>query len=1172
MIVRTANSPSPSIRRQKGDLNYVSLVTSSVSSKGGGRGNGGGAMQESYLAACLEAGFKTVKTRRLNVVGRCPEFTLMEKPWKELVKLAVLETEIPGQDEDGETIAPSPRFRRGRRRGRQQSTIPSPEDVKGMDRESPALRFALVLVNKFLHPDVWSDDEHGSLETELRTMCLEQGVHPVWHEMAKHSDVFGQFSACPISEVKTKSASSTFDLSNVAIDPFNLQSCLDLFNSIPDDQYSAEQLVAMKRLTKRLSSGKWPNVEALLLEFDGSLSLVSFLIALNSNSPTEDILERLHKANKSLAERYELATSLGQHQIEWDDAYLLQEDDALGDALLRLVWLNGPLEQMNPTTEQLEIGLNLLSEEQAPTHRVDVIRWKMLQHYVEEERSDDALQIIKSISLEHDSDASELLPLLVQLNNSEAFDWLGSNLVNIDEGGLVSIACEDAIPVQLRAQALVLLREQDGEGWLEVQSLAVHVFVQTLNLDELSTIFLENDIAIPSHPYETLIVAHLLSASHVEEHWKKAREARKKALQVVQSTDVPESIGDDEYKLLLLLEGRIEESVSKLELTGSLSKNGIKAINQIVNALSSGGSHLVDEKHLSNLIQSLEEGELTALGEALLRTIVSKLRLNNARLSLERGDDSGMVIRTLETVLEQPSIPFPILDGVRELMYEFDLGIEALVQWYQQHHQRSIWALLSQATLEASKGKNLSAARLFKRAADSDSFAYDEEIMLYRKALIHFAFDQKWGEAKQLLSEHPNLRAAITKRFQLYLNVSHKASIQETAKATSMLKNYVKKQETYVEQTEDGERERVKTVYQEDVLDLLHTYPDEHPKPLPKEPFTGRLLAATNALQRDYRTQSSKSFDRRYRDIMLMRHPEAMEVHTLAQQASETSPLDALRILERAQLSGRFGDRNKSFANLEKMLFHRHQSEIRTSDRRYLRHLPLKPLVLVDTNIVIDALYQRIQERINRSSHFEDSTNQRSHFAGYLLYLASNDKVDLWLPKVVRSEVENIARSITDIRSRFENALVDNDVLESTISTENMKLIVDEIISEFSTWTGNSDDIESEAVGDEIKTSVDGFLTQHAEIYDELTKMRQHYQGKNIRTEIDGKKIYPQNPDRKIMQYAAVLSNLPIDNVGSIVVATHDGDFTVVARAFEERFGFGIAKNSRTLKQWLRET
>lgn len=1130
-------------------------------------------MQESYLAACLEAGFKTVKSRRLNAVGKCPEFTLMGKPWKELVKLAVLETEIPGQDDDGETIAPSPRFRRGRRRGRQQSPIPSPEEIMAMDDETPALRFALLLANKFIHTEQWSEDDHSSMETELRNLCLDQGVHSVWHEMAKRCDLFGQFSACPISESKTNSTQSKLDLSEIAIDPFNIQSCLEVFKSIPDNQYSAEQLVAVKRLIKRLSSGKWPNVESHLLEFEGNLSLVSLLIALNTDEPTDVILERLRKANKALAERYELAKILTEATIEWDDAYFSQEADELGQALLKLAWLNGPLSQMNPTTAQLEIGLDLLTKEQAPANRVDVIRWKMLQCYADEERGDDALEIIKSISLEHDSDASELLPLLLQLDHSEAYSWLESNMSNIDEGGLVSISSEDAFPIELRAQALILLKQQDGEGWNEVQSLAVFIFVQTLNLDELSKILLNDDLAIPTYPHETLILAHLLSAHHDEENWKAARKARKKALQMVQSTEVPASIGNDEYKLLLLLEGQIEESVSKLDLTSTLpGKKGILAINQIVKALSSGGSHLVDEKHLSNLVESLDEGDITMMGEALLRTIVSKLRLNNVRLSLERGDDSTQVIPTLETVLGQPSIPYPIVHGVRQLMYEFDLGIEALVQWYQKHHQRSIWALLAQATLEASKSKNLSAARLYKRTADSKEFDYDEEIMLYRKALIHFAFDKKWGEAKQLLAEHPNLRAAITKRFQLYLDVSHKASIQETAKATSMLKNFVKRQEIIVEETEDGEKTRTKTVFQEDELDLLHTYPDEHPKPLPREPFTGRLLAATNALRRDYRTQSSKSFDRRYRDIMLMRNPDPMEIHTLAQQASESFPLDALRILERAQLSGRFQNRNKSFANLELMLFRRHQSEIRTCDRRYLRHLPLKPLVLVDTNIVIDALYWRIQQKLNRSNHFEDSTNQRTHFAGYLLYLAANDKVDLWLPKVVRGEVENIARSIDDIRKRFENALVDNEVLESTISADNMKLIVDEIISEFSTWKGNSDEFEAEAASDEIKTSMNEFLTGHSEIYDELTKMRQHYDKKTTRTEIDGKKIYPQKPDRKIMQYAAALSNRPIDNVGSIVVATHDGDFTVVARAFEERFGYGIAKNSRTLKQWLRES
>tara|TARA_Y100000766_G_scaffold90111_2_gene76569 strand:- start:10945 stop:14334 length:3390 start_codon:yes stop_codon:yes gene_type:complete len=1129
-------------------------------------------MQESYLAACLEIGFKTVKTRRLNAVGRCPEFTLMDKPWKEIVKLAVLETEIPGQDEDGETIAPSPRFRRGRRRGRQQSTIPSPTEIKEMSDESSALRFALLLVNKFLYSEQWSDDEHGPLEKEMRTQCIDQGVHPVWHEMAKRCDLFGQFSACPVLESKGKSSKKQLDLSNIAIDPFDIQSCIEVFSSIPDNHYNPEQLVAMKRLVKRLSSGKWPSVESQLLELEGNLSLVSLLIALNTGAPFTSILESLRKSNKALAERYELASSLTGDDIEWKDSYLSQENDDLGKAVLKLVWLNGPLEKMNPTTEQLEVGLDILTQEQAPTARIDVIRWKMLRCYADEKRGDDALAIVKTISLEHDSDASELLPLLIQLENVEAYDWLDSNIENIDEGGLISIAREEAVPLPLRSRALILLKEQDSEGWTEVESLAVHVFVKVLKLDELSTILLEDDVAIATYPHETLIVAHLLSAHHEESNWKISRKARKKALQTVQSTDVPACISGDEYKLLLLLEGRIEESVNKLTLTDTLPKNGIKAINQIVNALSSGGSHLVDEKHLNNLLESLDERKITGLGESLLRTIASKLRLNNARLSLERGDESAAVIKTLETVLTQPDIPYPIVDGVRELMYEFDLGIEALVHWYQQNHQRSRWALLAQATLEASKGKNLSAARLFKRSADSSSFDYEEEIMLYRKALIHFAFDEKWGEAKQLLSEHPNLKAAITKRFQLYLDVSHQASMQETARATSMLKNYVRRQEVIVEETDEGERTRTKTVFKEDELDLLYTYPDEHPKPLPREPFTGRLLAAITALQRDYRTQSSKSFDRRYRDIMSMRSPEPMEIHTLAQQASESSPLDALRILERAQLSGRFMDRNKSLANLEQVLFRRHQSEIRTSDRRYLRHLPLKPLVLVDTNIVIDALYQRIQEKLNRSNHFDDSARQGSHFAGYLLYLAANHKVDLWLPKVVRGEVENIARSIDDIRSRFENALVDNEVLDSIISTENMKNIVSEVISEFSTWGGNSEEIESETISDEVKTSMDEFLIQHSEIYDELTKMRQHYAGKNIRTQIDGKKIYPQKPDRKIMQYAAVLSGRPIDNVGSIVVATHDGDFTVVARAFEERFGFGIAKNSRTLKQWLRDS
>lgn len=1127
-------------------------------------------MQETYLAACLEAGFKTIKSRRLSTVGKCPEFTLLEKPWKDLVKLAVLETELPGQDEEGETITTSPRFRRGRRRGKQQSTIATPEEIAAMESESPALRFALILVNKLLHADQWSEEESGDLEKELRNSCLNQGVHPVWHEMAKRCDLFGQFSACPIADVISSDVKAGLKLSAISIDPYNISSCLDVFKSVPESSFTAEELVAMKRLIKRLSSGKWPNTDRILLDFEGELSLISLLIAMNTNEDIDLIFDRIHGVESIQGARYQLIHNLTKSSIDWNDELLVQDDDELGNAILEAIWTNGPIDEMNPSTEQLEIGLSILLGQQALTQRVGAVRWKMLQSYVAEGRKEDALTVIGTINLEQESDASELLPLLVQLDNPDAYGWLAKNIENIDEGGLISIAREEQIPLDIRSKSLVLLKQMNGEGWQESQAISVQVFLQSMDLENLSDMLLNNPLAILSHPYETLLIAHLLSASHPEEVWKQARSARKDALQNIHSSELPQQMSDDEHKLLLLLEGRIDKAVSNVELGMSLGKSGLKAMNQIVKALSSGGSHLVDETQLGNLAEALSDADTTPLARALLSTIISKLRLNNARLSLENGEAMDGVIGLLETVLQQQDVPFTIIDGVRQLMYEFDLGIQGLVQWYQSAHQRSIWALLSQATLQASEGKNLSAARLFKRAADSKKFDYDEEIMLYRKALIHLAFDRKWGEAKQLLSDHPNLRAAITKRFQLYLDVSHQASIQETEKATSMLKSFVKTTETTTEETEEGTRTRTRTIYKEDELDLLHSYPDEHPKPLPSEPFTGRILAATNALQRNRRTQSSKSFDRRYRDIMHMHSPDPVEIHTLADQASESSPLDALRILERAQLSGRFPDKNKAFANLELMLFRRHQTSIKTSDRRYLRNLPLKPLVLVDTNIVIDALYQRIQEKLNRSNHFEDSTNQRSHFARYLLHLAQNNRVDLWLPEVVRGEIRNIARSMGDVRKRFDNSFIESETLDSTLTSDIIEIMVEELIGEFSTWNGSSEEFETDSNEEELKNEMTTFLIEHEEIFDELTQMKEFYGDAAHRTDLKGRKIYPEKPDLMIMKYAAVLSSRPIDNVGAIIVATHDGDFTVVARAFEERFGFGIAKNSRTLSPWLR--
>ena len=180
-----------------------------------------------------------------------------------------------------------------------------------------------------------------------------------------------------------------------------------------------------------------------------------------------------------------------------------------------------------------------------------------------------------------------------------------------------------------------------------------------------------------------------------------------------------------------------------------------------------------------------------------------------------------------------------------------------------------------------------------------------------------------------------------------------------------------------------------------------------------------------------------------------------------------------------------------------------------------------------------------------------------------------NERVDLWLPEVVRGEIRNIARSMGDVRKRFDNSFIESETLDSTLTSDIIEEMVEDLIGEFSTWSGSNDKFETDSSDDELNKDMITFLIEHEEIYDELTKMKEFY-GETHRTDLKGRKIYPEQPDRMIMQYAAVLSGRPIDNVGAIIVATHDGDFTVVARAFEERFGFGIAKNSRTLSPWLR--
>ena len=216
----------------------------------------------------------------------------------------------------------------------------------------------------------------------------------------------------------------------------------------------------------------------------------------------------------------------------------------------------------------------------------------------------------------------------------------------------------------------------------------------------------------------------------------------------------------------------------------------------------------------------------------------------------------------------------PMMQAVRHLVLEYDIGLTNLVSWYQENDPQSPWHTLARMpAMHVSNDDELNAARDYKRAGDHEDFDYEHKILLHRKALIHLAHAEQWSEAVSLLEQEPALKSALTKRFQLYLNVSHvAANKRNTDEATRLLTNFVKRTEMVEQEDQFGKVEKVPRVkHSEEELDMLRNYPSSHPRPLPREPFSERVKAALNSLQRE-RRRNRHTFENRYAQAMMMIH------------------------------------------------------------------------------------------------------------------------------------------------------------------------------------------------------------------------------------------------------------------------------------------------------------
>jgi hypothetical protein len=1045
--------------------------------------------------------------------------------------------------------------------------LPTAQEMLLPSDSSPAYRLAVLMVHKLLNKDEWEEDWEVT-EKSLRDTCLEKGVHPVWHDLAQRTAVLAQFAAFPKAKVSKAKAGKKVKLESAFINPANSDELILAIEAISPSITDAESQVALRTVVSQLSAGRSVQPAKVLLSMEGQASALSVLLSLISGHDPVESLKTLSSVDEELASQLTDFYALSQGKVtDWKKSKAAKGGHSLADARQLMAWENAPDEAAKLSSKQLTEGLELLREKTTNASQIEKVMWWRLNALHKEGKTEETVQLLTSLKLDQHTELSRITPLLADLSSETLDQWLLEQIPVLDDGALVALIQMDSLSLEIRSASAKSLKTESVEAHEKVLPLLIDIYTRSMELSLLAQIITSDDLIPMSHPYETLLVSHLLDAGSDSELWEQVRTARRTALSQIHSIDAPDSFSSTSEALLMLFEG---ENIEDERLTTVLDRQGLRAFGPIRQALRDGGSGIASSTHLSNLEQSVVAADLTAMERILFNAVISTLRLNYVGLMLQHGNSDAENIETLNVLLSDSSIPTGMIHSVRHLVLEHDIGLPSLVRWYQHNDALSPWHTLARAAVYASNNEELNAARDYRKAGDHEDFDYEHSLTLYRKALIHLAFAEQWREAVELLDAQPALKSAITQRFQLYLRVSYTAKSKDTNSATKLLKDFVKRSRMVAEENEEGEMVEVLRVYHaEDDLDMLKTYPLEHPRPLPTDPFCGRVTAATNSLHKNRRRQKN-TFDIRFNQLMHGGSPSAEEVYTLASEAAKVRPVDGLMFLERAQNSPLFTDSEiRRLQQAENSLFSLNKGQIPNASRRYLRNLSLAPLVLVDTNILVDALIDRISEKLHLVSEASLDVRGQGSFHKILLSKSKDKKLHLWLPAVVKQELRGIASGIQHLKARFDDSLVSPDLLDNIFSAKTIDSLVEDVLKDYNTWRPLNLDLEKEAESAENVEAIEQFLRDSTEIYEEITAMKRT-RGEPLRTVLDGRDVYPEAPDRVIMQIASQLATQSLQDLGTVLVATRDGDFTLVARAFEEQFGFGIAKNSRSLNAWLK--
>ena len=777
-----------------------------------------------------------------------------------------------------------------------------------------------------------------------------------------------------------------------------------------------------------------------------------------------------------------------------------------------------------------------------------VLYWKISEKMFENEDFEKSINMIEDLSITDNNRLLFSLEVISKHYSEKLERTILDYMQDADEESVVfAMRCVDA-PANIQLEASKILSNTDS---IRFTDEILSVLTRTADIENLAQKMGEDNSLALAYPFRALMVWHLMPAEIGVKKIEQLINLRKKALTSLEDSEKDDVLSDVSLALISLL-GGIPSNIDSIHKI--LDKGAIVVLNQVRKALSSDGSGVVKDSLIATLNDSIDNIELSTLDRRLFDALIDSLYVNSSAMQLQSGNNEKEenALSTLERLAEKENNTIRTIRALTNLVKEHSVGIESLEKWYRVHDKDSSEYQIIRAALQKKNGNRLNAARAYKEGAIKIEENYEESSLILRKAMIEYAHSGTWEEAVDLLDKKPELETLLTQRFQLYLRTCADNNAGKTDRATKRLIRFVSDQEK-------GNNNEIDSDYnkrRKEALELIQRYPDEHN--LPDKNFKGRVKAALLTLEKSGGSRES-DLERRFQ-LELHEMKDIFELTLLGEQIAEQNPLRGIRRFEEAIETGYFKGRQiERLRDTQRAVFVSQSGNISVKDRRTLKNLGLKPLILVDTNVLIHALKDELLQEISNDDFgsFDWSVERSFHM---MLRRQGGKETFLSIPPAALSEFTNRARNPETVLGLFSDVYINKKQWKEKITKDFLNKKVKEICDSFSTWP-------QEKYSDKISNiELEEFLLKHENIF-QLVDEQKRRRSEEIptRTELNGKEIYPERGDMEIMRDAASLASLPLQEIGNILVATRDSDFRLVSRALEEEFGFGVVSDAQQL-------